>query len=452
MLGSPRRRHDGRLLRFLTTDDNMRASTPRGLFLGACAALLFSAPVMAQCPGDDLLEENDDCASAVALPTGFTSGLLIHGAAHPNGIDADYYRVQVPATGGIGINAGFNPFLYDLDLTLYVDDGSCITQVAVGSPNGNGEGLFYLDSIGLTADYILAVVPADPALSCADYFLDVQMIPPTGHCPNPDVYEPNGSVAQATPLSLGTTTGPAINGDFDQDHWSYTVAPGEQLIIDVLFSQSDGDIDAQLLGVSGPNVFGGSHDDNESIGWTNNTASPVAVTMVVYPFSVPSCAEYTLQVGFGEVGTRFCFGDGNPAFCPCANNSVVGAQQGCVNSSGVGAKLTASGTAFHASDDLVFTVTNGIPNQPSVLVQGSQQISVPFRDGILCMGNPTERVEIVFLNGAGSGSTSGSIVTQGNVPGPGATRYYQQWYRDPGGISPCGQASNLTSAVEIHWL
>ena len=151
------------------------------------------------------------------------------------------------------------------------------------------------------------------------------------------------------------------------------------------------------------------------------------------------------------VSTSFCYGDQLGTLCPCGNDHFPGTPEGCANSQGWGGKLAASGSNVYANDDLVLTVTQGRANQPSMIVQGSAAISTVFKDGILCMGNPTERVEVVFLDASGSGSTVTSILTGGNVPGPGVTRYYQAWYRDPA-ISPCGTGSNFTSALQVDWL
>jgi FG-GAP repeat protein len=153
---------------------------------------------------------------------------------------------------------------------------------------------------------------------------------------------------------------------------------------------------------------------------------------------------------FGELFATICYGDGSLTSCPCANNSTLGNREGCMNSQGLGAVLAASGSASVATDNLVFAVSQARGGQPGIFVQGTVLISAPFKDGILCMGNPTERLEVIFLSATGTGNSVESVVTNGNVS-PGQTRHYQFWYRDPV-ISPCGTGSNFTSGLTVDWL
>jgi hypothetical protein len=154
-----------------------------------------------------------------------------------------------------------------------------------------------------------------------------------------------------------------------------------------------------------------------------------------------------VRVSLDPVGRPICFGDASGVACPCANLGATG--EGCANSTGSGSTLTTAGSALVGSDDLQLIAMQARPNTARLLVQGASQVTVPFKDGLLCAGNPTERLEITHLDAAGSATSSGSIVTAGAVA-PGDTRVYQLWYRDPS-VSPCGTGSNLSSAVLVQW-
>jgi FG-GAP repeat protein len=148
--------------------------------------------------------------------------------------------------------------------------------------------------------------------------------------------------------------------------------------------------------------------------------------------------------------TRFCGGDGADGVpCPCGNARAAGDSTGCVHSAGHGASLSASGSTLHAADDLVLHVSAARSGQPTMFLQGSSPLAVPFKDGKLCVGTPTERLEVRTLDANGAASTQQSIVVNGSVPGPGRTRRYQAWFRDPS--SPCGTGSNLTNALLVQW-
>ncbi len=150
--------------------------------------------------------------------------------------------------------------------------------------------------------------------------------------------------------------------------------------------------------------------------------------------------------------TTFCYGDGESGSpCLCGNESAPGAREGCRNSTGVGATLRAVGSTAIADDDLTLVAAQGPPGMPGVFVQGETTQALPFFDGVLCMGNPTRRLEFAHFDGQGHLASAGSIAAQG-VVAPGATRHYQLWYRDPGGGGPCGTGANLTNGVRIDWL
>jgi subtilase family protein len=150
-----------------------------------------------------------------------------------------------------------------------------------------------------------------------------------------------------------------------------------------------------------------------------------------------------------ELGTPFCFGEvGGPVACPCGNHGQAGA--GCANSSGFGARTTASGSAMIAEHNLTLLVSGARAGQPGVFVQGLGLTALPFKDGILCAGNPTERLQFVTTSATGDAASTIDVATAGNVT-PGDTAYYQLWYRDPV-VSPCGNGSNFSSGFAIDWI
>jgi hypothetical protein len=150
-------------------------------------------------------------------------------------------------------------------------------------------------------------------------------------------------------------------------------------------------------------------------------------------------------------GTAYCFGDGSGAACPCAN--LGGPGEGCANGTGAGGILSATGSASVSLGNLSLDVAQCPSGQPGLLFQGLNAtgggLGSIFGDGLRCAGGSVVRLETVFLDGGGSGSSSVNISAKGGVSS-GDTRYYQFWYRDPAG-SPCGALFNLTNGLELNW-
>ena len=268
-------------------------------------------------------------------------------------------------------------------------------------------------------------------------------------------------------MSDSLTTGLFVSKS-DEDFYEVSVADGDTLTVDIFFTDATADVDLYLYDdaiacgdLTSYLVRGFSATDDEQVSWTNTSGAVATyyIQVVVYNSTFNGdCNNYDMQIAGsgGVLATPFCYGDGTADVgsgavgCPCGNNSALDAGEGCSSSLGYGAILTTAGTAIVANDDLSFSISQGRANQPGLLVQGSTLIAVPFKDGVLCMGNPTERVEVVFLDANGAGTTTSSIVTNGNVSA-GDTRYYQMWFRDPGGVSPCGSGSNFTQGLMLTW-
>lgn len=151
----------------------------------------------------------------------------------------------------------------------------------------------------------------------------------------------------------------------------------------------------------------------------------------------------------------FCEGDGSGnggAECPCGANSTGGAGAGCLNGTGVGATLVASGNPSIMNDTLVLTAS--ITNGSGFFFVGDQQIAggsgTPFGNGLRCVGGNVQRVRKI-PGGTGLGVLPPPGMTIHQIVGatPGQTQYFQVWYRDPNGA--CGNAFNTTNGVIVVW-
>lgn len=169
--------------------------------------------------------------------------------------------------------------------------------------------------------------------------------------------------------------------------------------------------------------------------------------------STPSSgAAYVYQTEDAFPWSVYCSGDGSGMPCPCGNPG--GAGEGCANSTGTGASLTASGAALVSDDSLVLTVGGTVPGQPGIFFQGDNEVNgglgVPFGDGLRCAGGSVVRLRVVVGDVGGVASSTGvQVSVRGGVSG-GETKRYQWWYRDPSG-SPCGSGFGLSNGVEVFW-
>ncbi len=185
----------------------------------------------------------------------------------------------------------------------------------------------------------------------------------------------------------------------------------------------------------------------------------------------------------GSFGTAnaFCFGDGGDQMgctnCPCVNNSPLGSQGGCINSTGTAGTLGSSGSSSIASGDLRIRVTFANPLTFGVLVSGDNRLpsgimnpcfgldsgilSPGTLDGLRCVGGNLARHgtratddsgDIGFTN-SGWGppdGPSGGIAAQAGFTA-GQTRHFQCFYRESA-VAVCATGLNTTNGVTIQFM
>lgn len=150
------------------------------------------------------------------------------------------------------------------------------------------------------------------------------------------------------------------------------------------------------------------------------------------------------------LGTALCYGDGTGASCPCGN--FGNAAEGCLNSSGNGARLEATGSVSASADDLEMHVYGAAPLKPCLLFAGTGALNgglgSSFGDGILCASGTIQRLEVRFTDSAGAAHWGPSILSSQGW-GAGLDRLFQVWFRDGSG-SPCGAFFNLSNGLLLH--
>ena len=154
-----------------------------------------------------------------------------------------------------------------------------------------------------------------------------------------------------------------------------------------------------------------------------------------------------------EPGASYCFGTA----CPCGNNDP---ENGCVNSSGFGSGLVATGSASVSADNLEIAVYDLPAHVMGRFYMSPLQSSMPFGNGMLCTGGsgyPTFRLNFGSTGGKGilrAGPGIAAYAVQHIGPSaqifPGSTWHFQGWFRDLNG--PCGSSFNTTSAYTVNFL
>lgn len=236
----------------------------------------------------DADEDNDSDADATLILPGLRAGRNVCLG------DEDFYDVILQDGDVLNVDLTFSHAEGDIDVQLL---GFLGIPVASASSSNDNESLtytatrfgFFTIRVALATD--TGSVPGNP------YDMNVNL----GAAPPPmctdDALEQNDSAAGALALSPGSQSNlNACAGD--DDYYAYNFAQGDDVTVNVTFSDAEGDIDVQLLNAGGTEVaLSDSNTDNESIAYTVPSAGPYTLRVYLYgdAGSVPGSA-YGLNV------------------------------------------------------------------------------------------------------------------------------------------------------------
>ena len=319
---------------------------------------------------DDALEENDTQVQGPVVANGQTVAAQIC----PD--DVDWFTVLLNAGDELTVDLTFTHQLGDLNLALYRPDGVELAvsetttddeQIVHEAPAPGAYGVRVTGTQSSHNDYDLAITVRD-ASACVD-----------------DAYEENDSQLDAVTV-LPDTTYDLRMCPADEDWFEIDLAPSDQLTVDLLFAQSDGDLDVQLIGPSGVVATGQTHTDNEQIVYEAAEAGLYRIR--AYGDGPAISASYTLLVtvvgaGPGCVEDGFEENDSRAAGWSVEPNIVFDAQVCGVDDDWYRLDLSAAGGPQAIDVGLTYLAGNGALN--IILYDGAS----PLDEAQTAPGTPT---------------------------------------------------------------
>ena len=331
--------------------------------------------------------------------------------------------------------------------------GHKLTSYSTGGYNGSGPVCALIDFEGLGNQQVIGTVPGDINVVFGPSWLGLIDVDSGG----------SGNFAnEPSPDTIAFFLQPADPIDFDQPvqfvQVSYVAAA---VSLPVTLTAWDGPGGTgSIVDVAIGNTLGTSTDGAACSGdpfgdfclWDILTLT--AASDQIRSITLSGAVEN--QFGFDDM--TFCTSDpiapyGFGVGCPCGNDDP-GA--GCMNSTGSGALLWASGTPSVVSDNLVLTVSDVPANQYGVIYIGAMQDNAPFGDGlrVVSPGPPGSYVRFSVQNASGAGElvqgpgiAAEYLLLTGSAIHAGETWYFQGFYRDPAGS--CGSAFNLSNGLAV---
>ncbi|MEZ6019031.1 MAG: hypothetical protein R3F17_02725 [Planctomycetota bacterium] len=405
---------------------------------------------------DDVFDDNDSCAAAVDLPTGFHAGLIC------KPFDPDFYLLTVPP-GQLAIGY-LDPFS---QVSPYHHQANCAGYVALDKTG------WVFDNPG-TTDRIVRVEARSNASTpppCSEYDFFYQIVPQCDFLT--DANEPNDTCSLSTFLSAGLHSG--LRMDFaESDFYRSIVQPGQKIEFELNALTPGMEIEMLLFDRDGacsiayPEYFGDafrlarsrSTATGSVLEYTHpDTAPGIYVALLVRAVrNAPlqtACTEYTLEL-------KRLFPGGGVTVCDPMDN----------NSTGLPTRLDAwhggtLGTTWqlHAWQGPVaqfgYLLVGAQASTPGVVISGGRlclDLTAPAGVGRYnLVGSTRDSIgqfdaQGTFQNLAGNSwlHTGFNVPWDLPLPGsptiaPGSTWFFQLWHREPGG------ASNFSNAVAVSF-
>ncbi|MFH1811761.1 MAG: PPC domain-containing protein [Pseudomonadota bacterium] len=215
---------------------------------------------------EDSYEENDTQATARAYPGTAVLGQICSG-------DADWYSVVLNAGDTLQAELQFTHSNGDLDLRLY-SPGAALLRTSGGA--SNTERIDYTT----TAAGTYAVQAYGYSGAENSYTLTLTVVPATPTCVD-DANENNDTQATARSLPSNNFNGQICAGD--DDYYKVDLSAGETLVVDLIFTHSQGDLDMRLLDPAGAiMVSSTTGTDNERISFPVRLSGMYAIRIYGY--------------------------------------------------------------------------------------------------------------------------------------------------------------------------
>lgn len=222
--------------------------------------------------------------------------------------------------------------------------------------------------------------------------------------------------------------------------------PAPKHSMNALAVDLDGDGDLDLVATSG----GGSairFVTNDSSGNFTVTASVPASVQCYSVMLADTSGDGYLDAWAGDVTTGDLFSGVSQCLVSCGGS--VNFCTAVPNSTGLAARISQTGSRSIQANTFALNCKQLPPNSNALFYFGSAQTSVPFGNGIRCVGGGLVRLNPPVTADAMGNAVRSVDLASAPVLGvitPGSTAYFQCWYRDP---AAGGAAFNLSDGLSV---